>query len=51
MKKDIGYVKTAIYQSRVDVAFNKESIDHIVEEVYGTPNEIIADEIKSALGA
>ena len=50
MKKDKNYVKTAIYQSCVDVAFNKESIDLIVEEVYGTPLETIEGEIKSALG-
>jgi len=50
MKKDKGYVKTAIYQGCVDIAFNKESIDLIVEEVYGTPHEIIEDEIVAALG-
>ena len=50
MKKDIEYVKTAIYQSCVDVSFNKDAIDLIVEEVYGTPHDIVESEIKSALG-
>lgn len=50
MKKDIEYVKTAIYQSCVDIAFSKNSIDLIVEEVYGTSQDIIEDEIMSALG-
>jgi hypothetical protein len=50
MKKDIEYVKTAIYQGCVDISFNKESIDLIVKEVYGTPHEIIEDEIVAALG-
>lgn len=50
MNKDIGYVKTAIYQSCVDIAFNKETIDLIVEEVYGSPHSVVEDEIKSALG-
>jgi hypothetical protein len=50
MKKDVDYVKTAIYQSCVDIAFSKNSIDLIVEEVYGTPQDIIEDEIMSALG-
>lgn len=50
MKKDINYVKTAIYQSCVDVSFSKNSIDLIVEEVYGAPQDLIESEIKSALG-
>lgn len=50
MNKDIDYVKTAIYQSCVDVSFSKNSIDSIVEEVFGAPQDEIEDEIKSALG-
>ena len=50
MNKDIEYVKTAIYQSCVDIAFSKDAIDHIIEEIYGTPQDIIEDEIWSALG-
>lgn len=50
MNKDIDYVKTAIYQSCVDVAFSKDSIDRIVEEVFGASQDEIEDEIKSALG-
>lgn len=50
MNKDVEYVKTAIYQSCVDVAFSKDSIDRIVEEVYGASQNLIEDEIKSALG-
>lgn len=50
MNKDIEYVKTAIYQSCVDVAFSKDSIDQIVEQVYGTAQDQIEAEIKSALG-
>lgn len=50
MSKDIEYVKTAIYQSCVDVTFSKESIDGIVEEVYSASQDLIEDEIKSVLG-
>lgn len=50
MNKDINYVKTAIYQSCVDVAFSKDFIDLIVDEVYGASQEQIENEIKSALG-
>jgi len=50
MNKSIGYVKTAIYQSCVDIAFSKDAIDHIVEEVFDTPQDEIESEIKSALG-
>ena len=50
MKKDIDYVKAAIYQGCLDIAFNKESINLIVDEVYGTPHDVIEDEIVAALG-
>jgi len=50
MKRDIENVKTAIYQGCIDISFNKESIDLIVDEVYGTPHNIIEDEIVAALG-
>lgn len=50
MNKDMDYVKTAIYQSCVDVAFSKDAIDGIVEEVFGISQDEIEDEIKSALG-
>ena len=50
MKKDMNYVKTAIYQSCVDVSFSKDSIDRIVEDVYSASQDLIESEIKSALG-
>jgi len=50
MKKDINYVKTAIYQSLTDITFNKDSVDLIVSEVFGTASDIIDAEILSALG-
>ncbi len=50
VNKDINYVKTAILQGLTDLSFNKNSIYSIVEEVYGTSQDILDDEIKLALG-